>query len=115
MTVNAAPVEWAVPGTFPIAPGIHRVPLPLPLTGLPAVNVYVVDAPGGPVLIDSGWAGDASLAALQAGLHTLDVDLADVAGFVVTHAHWDHDRQAAVDVPPSGTMSSPTSMRPPRS
>lgn len=94
MTVNAAPVAWAVPGTFPVAPGIHRVPLPLPLTGLPAVNVYVVDAPGGPVLIDSGWAGDASLAALQAGLHTLGVDLTDVAGFVVTHAHWDHYSQA---------------------
>jgi len=51
------------------------------------VNVYVVDAPGGPVLVDSGWASTESISALEAGLHTLDLALTDVATFVITHSH----------------------------
>ena len=34
--------DWTVPGVYPVAPGVHRVPLPLPTDGLRAVNVYVV-------------------------------------------------------------------------
>ncbi|MGH3629143.1 MAG: MBL fold metallo-hydrolase, partial [Sciscionella sp.] len=31
---------WEEPGAFPVAPGVHRIPLPLPNDGLRAVNVY---------------------------------------------------------------------------
>ena len=48
--------DWTAPGVYPVAPGVHRVPLPLPTDGLRAVNVYVVEDDGGLVLIDSGWA-----------------------------------------------------------
>ena len=48
--------EWAEPGVYPVAPGVHRVPLPLPTDGLRAVNVYVITGDRGLVLIDSGWA-----------------------------------------------------------
>ena len=46
--------DWAAPGVYPVAPGVHRVPLPLPTDGLRAVNVYVIGDDGGLVLIDSG-------------------------------------------------------------
>ena len=60
MTADARAVarEWAEPGAYPVAPGVHRVPLPLPTDGLRAVNVYVIKAGDGLVLIDSGWALD---------------------------------------------------------
>ena len=59
--------EWAEPGVYPVAPGVHRVPLPLPTDGLRAVNVYVIEADDGLVLIDSGWALDAARKALDLG------------------------------------------------
>ena len=36
--------DWQEPGAHPVAPGIHRIPLPLPQDGLRAVNVYAVTA-----------------------------------------------------------------------
>ena len=38
------PDDWTEPGAFEVAPGVHRIPLPLPNDGLRAVNVYAVDA-----------------------------------------------------------------------
>ena len=35
--------DWTEPGVFRCAPGVHRIPLPLPQDGLRAVNVYAVD------------------------------------------------------------------------
>ena len=48
--------EWTRPGVFEVAPGVHRIPLPLPNDGLRAVNVYVLPDDDGLVVIDSGWA-----------------------------------------------------------
>ena len=31
---------WERPGAFEVAPGVHRIPLPLPGDALKAVNVY---------------------------------------------------------------------------
>ena len=58
--------DWAEAGTYPIAPGVHRVPLPLPTDGLRAVNVYVLETARSLVLIDGGWALAESQAALAA-------------------------------------------------
>src|SRR6516162_4491297 len=63
--------EWAEPGVYPVAPGVHRVPLPLPTDGLRAVNVYVIEDDGGLVLIDSGWALEVARRALTSALATL--------------------------------------------
>ena len=43
MTV-AEPNHWTDPGAWPVAPGVHRIPLPLPMDGLRAVNVYVLES-----------------------------------------------------------------------
>lgn len=77
-----------------MAAGVYRVPLPLPNDGLRAVNVYVLQADDGLVLIDSGWAITEARAALDAGLAALDASVADVRRFLVTHVHRDHYTQA---------------------
>src|SRR6266571_1406230 len=48
--------NWTEPGTFEIAPGLYRIPLPLPNDALRAVNVYALAHGGDLMLIDSGWA-----------------------------------------------------------
>ena len=49
-------MTWTEPGAFPVAPGVHRIPLPLPQDGLRAVNVYALETADGLVLVDGGWA-----------------------------------------------------------
>ena len=48
--------DWTAPTAEEVAPDVFRVPLPLPSDGLRAVNVYVLMSPGGPALVDGGWA-----------------------------------------------------------
>jgi glyoxylase-like metal-dependent hydrolase (beta-lactamase superfamily II) len=91
---EAATRDWAEPGVYPVAPGVHRVPLPLPTDGLRAVNVYAIEAGGGLVLIDSGWALEQSRQALARALASLGAGLGDVREFLVTHVHRDHYTQA---------------------
>lgn len=88
------PTDWTEPGAHPVAPGVHRIPLELPIPSLHAVNVYVIEDPDGLVVVDSGWAMPDSRAALSSALRTLGHRLDDVAQFLVTHAHWDHYSQA---------------------
>jgi glyoxylase-like metal-dependent hydrolase (beta-lactamase superfamily II) len=87
-------LQWTESGTYPVAPGVHRIPLPLPMDGLRAVNVYAIEAAGGLVLIDSGWALAESRELLERALGTLGAGLPDVRMFLVTHLHRDHFTQA---------------------
>lgn len=84
--------DWTAPGAFEVAPGVHRVPLPLPSDGLAAVNVYVLDggAEGGCVMVDSGWALAEARTALEAALDSIGYGFADVRRFLTTHFHRDH-------------------------
>jgi glyoxylase-like metal-dependent hydrolase (beta-lactamase superfamily II) len=86
--------DWAEPGAYHVAPGVHRIPLPLPTDGLRAVNVYLLAAAGSLVLIDGGWALAESRAALAAALAGLGAGLGDIRHFLVTHIHRDHYTQA---------------------
>lgn len=86
--------EWINPGAFQVAPGVHRIPLPLPTDGLRAVNVYAIEDPGGLVLIDGGWALEESRRQLETSLKELGFRLADITRFLVTHVHRDHYTQA---------------------
>jgi glyoxylase-like metal-dependent hydrolase (beta-lactamase superfamily II) len=86
--------EWTRPGVFEVAPGVHRIPLPLPNDGLRAVNVYVLAGDDGLVIIDSGWAIPEARTVLTDGLGQLDCTLSDVRRFLVTHVHRDHYQQA---------------------
>lgn len=88
------PTDWTEPGAHLVAPGVHRIPLPLPIPSLHAVNVYVIQDAGGLVVVDSGWAMPEARTSLERALRTLGHGLDDVAQFLVTHAHWDHYSQA---------------------
>jgi glyoxylase-like metal-dependent hydrolase (beta-lactamase superfamily II) len=85
---------WIEEGAHLVAPGVHRIPLPLPSDGLRAVNVYAIEAAGGLVLIDSGWALANALEQLERSLALLGAGLPDVRQFLVTHMHRDHYTQA---------------------
>jgi glyoxylase-like metal-dependent hydrolase (beta-lactamase superfamily II) len=81
---------WLEPGVYEVAPGVHRIPLPLPTDGLRAVNVYAVESADGLVLIDSGWALDVAREQLETALGRLDRGFEDITRFLVTHMHRDH-------------------------
>ncbi|MBO0776884.1 MAG: MBL fold metallo-hydrolase, partial [Actinobacteria bacterium] len=85
---------WTEPGAFPVAPGVYRIPLPLPMDGLRAVNVYAVEDGDRLVLIDSGWGLPESRAALDSALTSIGRGPGDVRQVLVTHVHRDHYTQA---------------------
>lgn len=89
-------VHWTEPGAWPVADGVHRIPLPLPMDGLKAVNVYVLDTGHGLTLVDGGWAIEESRTLLEKSLHDIGFTLSDITRFLVTHVHRDHYTQAAV-------------------
>lgn len=86
--------HWSAPGAWPVVPGVHRIPLPLPTDGLKAVNVYVLQTPDGLTLIDAGWAIQVSRELLERSLAELGAGLGDIRRFLVTHVHRDHYTQA---------------------
>ena len=81
---------WAEPGVEDLGGGVHRIPLPLPIEGLRAVNVYAIADPGGVDLIDAGIALVPAREQLAAGLRQIGYELGDVRNFFVTHIHIDH-------------------------
>lgn len=93
--MTAAP-HWTDPGAYEVAHGIHRIPLPLPMDGLRAVNVYVLETDRGLVLVDGGWAIEESRKQLDASLASLGYDVRDITRFLVTHVHRDHYTQASI-------------------
>jgi glyoxylase-like metal-dependent hydrolase (beta-lactamase superfamily II) len=74
--------------------GILRIPLPLPLDALNAINVYVIETEQGLTLIDGGWAIEESRTLLEKSLAELGHGFADIGRFLVTHVHRDHYTQA---------------------
>ena len=88
--------HWADEGAWPAAPGVHRIPLPLPTDGLRAVNVYAIETDEGLTLVDGGWAIEAGRAALDKGLAQIGYAASDIRRFLVTHVHRDHYTQAVV-------------------
>jgi glyoxylase-like metal-dependent hydrolase (beta-lactamase superfamily II) len=81
---------WIEPGVEDLGGGVHRIPLPLPLDGLKAVNVYAITDPSGVDLIDAGIALVPAREQLTAGLRQLGYELGDIRNFFVTHVHIDH-------------------------
>ncbi len=87
---------WAEPGAFEVAPGVHRIPLPLPGDALRAVNVYAILGGDGLVLVDSGWALAEARGALSDALARIGCALGEVSRFLITHVHRDHYTQAVL-------------------
>jgi glyoxylase-like metal-dependent hydrolase (beta-lactamase superfamily II) len=86
--------DWTEPGIYSAAPGVYRIPLPLPNDALRAVNVYAITDGTELVMIDSGWALDAAREGLATALKAIGAGLGDVSQFLVTHVHRDHYTQA---------------------
>lgn len=82
--------RWTEPTVEQAAPGVHRIPLPLPGDGLRAINVYALVDDGRVTLIDSGWSFGPGMEVLDAALGELDCDLASIERILVTHLHRDH-------------------------
>ncbi len=88
--------DWTEPGLFTIAPGVHRIPLPLPNDGLRAVNVYAIESGDDLVLIDGGWALERSAELLEAALARIGRGMGDITRCLVTHIHRDHYTMAVI-------------------
>jgi glyoxylase-like metal-dependent hydrolase (beta-lactamase superfamily II) len=88
------PPEWTETGAFAVAEGIYRIPLPLPMDGLRAVNVYAIETDAGLVMVDGGWAIEESRQLLESSLAAIDYKVSDITRFLVTHVHRDHYTQA---------------------
>lgn len=86
--------DWQEPGAYEVAAGVFRVPLPLPMDGLRAVNVYALVTESSVTMIDAGWAIEAARAQLEQSLKGLALGLGDIDRFLVTHVHRDHYTQA---------------------
>ncbi len=88
--MTAARDAWTRPGTYEVAPGVHRIVCPLPQDGLQAVNVYAIEDGAGVALVDTGWNHPDIVAALEGGLASLGSSLEAVTAIICTHSHYDH-------------------------
>jgi glyoxylase-like metal-dependent hydrolase (beta-lactamase superfamily II) len=82
-----------------VAPGVHRLALPLGVHDIPTVSAYLLAGDDGDTLVDCGIAaaptengdpGPDGTAALSAALASCGSGLERLARLVVTHAHIDH-------------------------
>ena len=92
--VSAGSGPWTDPGAHPVAPGVHRIPLPLPGDALKAVNVYAVEDGDRLALVDAGWHREDSWEALRSALAEIGAEPGDIRRVLVTHIHHDHYGQA---------------------
>jgi len=81
---------WIEPDVEDLGGRVYRIPLPLPMEGLKAVNVYAIADEGGVDLIDAGIALMPARDRLTAALRQIGYELGDVRNFFVTHIHIDH-------------------------
>jgi glyoxylase-like metal-dependent hydrolase (beta-lactamase superfamily II) len=89
-------LHWTTGGAWYVGRGVYRIPLPLPLDALKAVNVYVIETLEGLVLIDGGWAIIEARELLHRSLASIGYGFGDIRRFLVTHAHRDHFTLATV-------------------
>jgi glyoxylase-like metal-dependent hydrolase (beta-lactamase superfamily II) len=75
-----------------ISPGIHwiRMPISLEKSTLKHINIYLIGADKGWLLVDSGWNTDKSFSTLHNYLLKIGAGFEDIKQIVVTHVHPDH-------------------------
>lgn len=88
--------HWAAEGAWKVSEGLYRIPLPLPMDALKAINVYVMVSDDGLTLVDGGWAIPEARELLDRCLRTIDSGFGDIKRFLVTHVHRDHYTMARV-------------------
>lgn len=87
-----------------ILPGLWRLRLPLPWSGIPHCNAWVLNAADGDghVLVDCGLHGERSFLQLEEALSQIGKRIEDTRLLVCTHAHVDHYGQAKSVVDAAG-------------
>jgi glyoxylase-like metal-dependent hydrolase (beta-lactamase superfamily II) len=85
-----------------VLPGVWRLRMALPWTGVPHGNAWAVAAGDGIVLFDTGIGGKGRLRHLDLALAQVGLGLADVRLLVCTHSHTDHYGLAASIVEEAG-------------
>jgi len=88
--------HWTAEGAWRVADGVFRIPLPLPMDGLRAINVYVIETDDGLTLVDGGWAIPVARELLERCLKDVGYGFGDIRRFLVTHVHRDHFTMATV-------------------
>lgn len=88
--------HWAAEGAWKVADGIYRIPLPLPMDALKAINVYALETDDGLTLIDGGWSIPVARELLDKSLRSVGSGFGDIRQFLVTHVHRDHYTMARV-------------------
>ena len=88
--------HWTAEGAWRVADGIFRIPLPLPMDGLRAINVYVIETGDGLTLVDGGWSIPVARELLDRCLREVGYGFGDIRRFLVTHVHRDHYTLARV-------------------
>lgn len=73
-----------------VEPGLWCVRLPLRGHNVGHVNVYVLAAPTGLLLVDTGWGSEGCWETFDSQLASVGLHLADVAVVLITHIHADH-------------------------
>ena len=81
---------WTEPTVEDLGGSVHRIPLPLPIEGLKAVNVYAIADPGRSRPDRRRDRAGASPGAAHRGAAADRVELGDIRDFFVTHIHIDH-------------------------
>ena len=87
---QAAWRERVLPPVERVRPGLWSLVTPFPLSPLRYVLSYLVEEPDGPVLVDTGWPGDAAWDGLVAGVGAAGHDISEIKAVLVTHFHADH-------------------------
>lgn len=72
-----------------VLPNLFRLKIPLPESPLKYLNSYIIRDPERSLIIDTGLNRKECLAAMQAGLREIGIDLAK-SDFFITHLHADH-------------------------
>ena len=79
-----------LPPVEKLRPGVWSIPVPLPMTSLGHVFVYLFEADDGAYVVDAGWNTDEAFGAVEAGLALAGYEITDLRGVMVTHVHPDH-------------------------
>jgi glyoxylase-like metal-dependent hydrolase (beta-lactamase superfamily II) len=82
--------SWAQAEVEDLGGGVYRIPLPLPMASLRAVNVYALIDDQGVDLVDAGMGLANARERLTSALRELGCELGDIRNFFITHVHRDH-------------------------
>jgi glyoxylase-like metal-dependent hydrolase (beta-lactamase superfamily II) len=85
-----------------ILPGLWRLRLPLPWSGVPHVNAFAIAAVDGVVLVDTGLYEPGAMRRLEQAFDQAGLGLGHVRLLICTHAHSDHYGLAAPIVEVAG-------------